>query len=295
MNRRAWSWWGLAAAGVAVAALIFIGTAFYFGSVLARPVPGSVGPIPKYPSMEAVSFPSESGSTLQGWFGRQEERSGGIVLLHGIRANRTSMLERARFLYDAGYSVLLFDLQAHGESGGERITFGFLEALDARSAVGFLRQQLPDEPIAAIGTSLGGAACVLGSDPIDVDALVIEAVYPHVHKAIKNRLRLRFGQAGEWLAPLLTFQIKPRTGIDLADLRPAASIARIRAPVLIVAGALDERTTLADSHQLFDAAPEPKRLWIVPDARHVDFHRYARSEYEERVLEFLQTYLRGPI
>ena len=280
-------------AGVAVGALIFLGTVFYFGTVLADPVPESVGPIPKYPPLDRVSFASESGSTLHGWFGRREEQAGGIVLLHGIRANRNSMLGRARFLYDAGYSVLLFDFQAHGESVGEQITFGFVEALDARAAVAFLRQQLPDEPIAAIGSSLGGAACVLGSEPIDVDALVLEAVYPDIRQAIKNRLRLRFGRAGEWLAPLLTLQIKPRTGIDVEDLRPAASIAAIQAPLLIVAGELDERTTVADSQQLFEAAPEPKQLWVVPGARHANFHRYASTTYEETVLQFLQVYLRG--
>ena len=295
MTRRISSLLRVVAASVAVGVLGFLGTAVYFGSLLAQPVPQSAGPIPEHPPLQAVSFASKSGSTLQGWFGRQGGRSGGIVLLHGVRGNRTSMLGRARFLYEAGYSVLMFDFQAHGESDGDRITFGFLEALDARAAVGFLRQQLPDEPIAAIGTSLGGAACVLGSEPIEVEALVIEAVYPHVHKAIKNRLRLRFGHAGDWLAPLFTFQLPLRTGIDLADLRPAANISRIRAPILIVAGEQDQRTTLADSRQLFRAAPEPKQLWRVPGARHVDFHRYASSEYEERVLEFLQTYLRGPI
>ena len=262
------------------------------GSSLARPVRSAAGPTPDHPPMQTVSIPSESGATLKGWLAQHEEKAGGVVLLHGIRSTRRSMLGRASFLYDAGYSVLLVDLQAHGESEGEHITFGFLEALDARAAVRFLHERLPGEPIAAIGSSLGGAACVLGSDPIFVDALVLEAVYPDVRNAVNNRLRIRFGRAGEWLAPLLILQIKPRLGIGVEDLRPIEAIATIQTPVFVIAGELDQRTTLGESEALFRAAPEPKFLWVVRGARHVDFHRYAGSEYEDRVLRFLQIHLR---
>jgi fermentation-respiration switch protein FrsA (DUF1100 family) len=70
-------------------------------------------------------------------------------------------------------------------------------------------------------------------------------------------------------------------------LRPVDAIARIRAPLLLIAGAADLRTTPADAERLFAAAPEPKQLWVVPEAGHVDFHRVAPEEYEARVLQFL--------
>ena len=54
--------------------------------------------------------------------------------------------------------MLPFDSRAHGESGGERITFGYLESLDARAILGFLRRQMPGERVGMIGVSLGGAA-----------------------------------------------------------------------------------------------------------------------------------------
>jgi hypothetical protein len=38
------------------------------------------------------------------------------------------MVGRPRFLHRAGYSALLYDSRAHGESGGDAITFGHLEA-----------------------------------------------------------------------------------------------------------------------------------------------------------------------
>ena len=53
------------------------------------------------------------------------------------------MVDRALFLRDAGYSVLLIDFQATGESPGDVITFGWRERLDVLAAVDFLRRALP--------------------------------------------------------------------------------------------------------------------------------------------------------
>ena len=39
----------------------------------------------------------------------------------------------------------------------------------------------------------------------------------------------------------------------------------IRAPLLLIAGGADPRTTPADAERLFAAAPEPKQLWVVPE------------------------------
>ena len=71
--------------------------------------------------------------------------------MHGVRADRTSMLDRARVLSRAGYSVLLFDFQAHGESPGHRITLGYLESMDAQASIQYLRERNPDEKIGVIG------------------------------------------------------------------------------------------------------------------------------------------------
>jgi uncharacterized protein len=202
------------------------------------------------------------------------------------------MVDRARFLHAAGYSVLLFDSRAHGESGGERITFGYLESLDVRAILGFLRGQVPGERIGVIGVSLGGAALLMGPQPLGVRALVLEAVYPTLEEAIDDLLAIRFGRLGPPLSPLLTLQLGPRLGFSAADLRPIDGIDRVEAPVLVIAGTEDRHTTLAESQRLFARAQAPKELWEVPGAGHVDFHRAARAEYEARVGRFLARALR---
>ncbi len=202
--------------------------------------------------------------------------------MHGVRANRLSMLERARFLSHADYSVLLFDFQAHGES-----------SRDAQAAVSFLRSNAPGERIGVIGVSLGGAAALLASPPLDVNAMVLEMVYPTIDQAIRNRLIMKLGWWASSLAPLLSWQLRPRLGIDPEVLRPIDRIGKISPAKLHIVGAEDQHTTLEESRGMFNAASEPKELWIVNGARHVDLYAIAKKEYEEHVLGFFGKYLRS--
>jgi len=75
-------------------------------------------------------------------------------------------------------------------------------------------------------------------------------------------------------------------------LRPIRGIAAVRCPVLLIAGSEDTRTPLAESKRMFDMAPQPKELWVVTGAGHVNFHRFAGSQYEERVLSFFSRSLK---
>jgi len=279
---------GLLLALAAVAASTWV-----LGSRLSAAVPRPVGPPPAALSgATAVSFPSASGSVLRGWFAPGRAGSGSVVLAHAVRADRRSMVGRAAFLHASGYSVLLFDAQAHGESPGERITFGYLEALDAAAAVAFASARDPDSPVAFLGVSQGGAAALLGPSPLAVSALVLEAVYSTIREAVANRIAIRLGEPGRWLAPLLLWQLGPRLGVPAEAIAPVQRIGEARAPLLLIAGELDRHTTLDQSRALFRAAPEPKELWVVPGAAHQDFHRLAPGEYERRVLGFLERALR---
>jgi len=256
------------------------------GDSLSTPVNHPVGAPPADLPVRPVEFASESGSTLRGWFRPGREGRGAVVLMHGVRADRTSMVGRARFLNAAGHAVLLFDFQAHGESPGRRVTFGHLESRDARAAVRFVRTQLPGERVGVVGVSMGGAAALLAEPPLEADAFVLEMVYPTLEEAVADRLRMRLGTWGGQLSPLLMWQLRPRLGVGAEQMRPVERVASVLAPKLFIAGAADRHTTLEESRRLFGAAREPKELWVVEGAAHTDLHAASREEYERRMLDF---------
>lgn len=259
------------------------------GWLLAHPIQARIGNPPTDLNAQAVTFPSDSGTSVHGWWcPSQNDSRGSVLLLPGIRANRLSMVDRARFLQHAGYSVLLIDFQATGETKGDHITFGWKESRDVLAAIDFVRRTRPTDRVAIIGSSLGGVAALLATPPLNVDALVLEEVYPTIEIATRNRIENYLGGVGRILTPLLLNQLQWRLGISASQLRPVDHIGDVQCPVLIMSGEKDRSTRPADTRMLFESARSPKQLWLVPNAGHVDLHQATRVDYESRVLAFLK-------
>lgn len=294
-GRAGFAW--LLALGLA-AMLVLMLVLVLAGEWLSRPAQRPQGPPPADLAARAVSLPVAApagprpAAPVAGWYTPGQPGRGAVLLLHGVRGDRRQMLGRARFLARQGYATLMIDLPAHGESVGSRITFGAREAEGVRAAVGFLRRELPGQPLGIIGVSLGGAATVLAG-PLGVDAVVLESVYGTFEEAVSNRLTMRLGPAGAWLVAPLLWPLPLRTGLQPEALRPLAHIGQIGAPVLVAAGALDRHTSWPETLRLHEAARPPKALWRVEGAAHVDLHAHAPAAYEATVGAFFAQHL-GP-
>jgi uncharacterized protein len=270
--------------------LLFGAAAWALGSKLVAPANHPV-PLPAGFNADVVLIPGP-GQAIAGWWVDSGGGSPVVLLLHAVRAERSSMVSRAKLLMGHGFSVLLIDLQAHGETPGEAITFGLRESRDVTAARDWIRQKAPARRIGVIGCSLGGASVLLGPQPTGFDAIVLEAVYPQISRAVENRVRIRLGGFAPIVTPLLLMQLEPRLHIAPSELEPIRSIGRLGAPVLVVAGSKDEHTTLPESRELFDAAAEPKAMWVVEGAHHQDFLAYDPRGYDAHVVEFLMETLR---
>ncbi|MES2317397.1 MAG: alpha/beta hydrolase [Pseudomonadota bacterium] len=267
-----------------------VGAAFGVGEYLSRPTRHSVGPPPPELFATPVLIPA-GGEIVSGWIARGSGK-GAVLLLHAVRADRRQMQQRALFLNRLGYSVLLVDQQGHGESTGKRITFGAREADSARAAIAYLARSLPGEKIGVIGVSLGAASTVLSKPGASISALVVEAMYPTIEEATADRMAMYFGPPGALLVPLMVRQIPLRTGVPLDRLRPIDAMGALACPVFVIGGTKDRHTLESETRRIFAAAHEPKQLWMVEGAAHVDFHEVARAEYEKRVGAFLALHLR---
>lgn len=208
------------------------------------------------------------------------------MLLHGVRGDRNVMLPRARFLHQLGYTVLLFDFQAHGESLGDSITFGWLESQDVVAAAHYLHTRMPEAPLGAIGISMGGAALLLANQALHLNGVVLESVYPTIEEATADRLRHHLGALGAALTPLLTTQLQWRLHISLSQLHPIDHIAALQTPLLLLHGDQDHHTTLAEAQRLFSSASEPKEMWVVNGAGHVDLYNYVPDLYRTKIADF---------
>jgi alpha-beta hydrolase superfamily lysophospholipase len=280
----------LSACLIALAVLLLVGAAIVWtiGSKLIAVAPRPValaGPGFEDVLLRAAPDQRVAGSWLPG------RGRGAVLLLHGIHGDRRDMADRARFLNAQGYAVLLIDLPGQGASTASFVTFGLREADGVRAALEELRRRAPGQRIGVIGVSLGAASLVLCRDCPPVDAVVLESMYPTIEEAVANRLRMRLGPVGGPLSALLLWQLPLRLGIRPDALHPIKYLGEVKAPVLIAAGSADLHTTLSETQRLYEAAAQPKALWVVEGAAHVNLHAYAREEYERRIGAFLAAHL----
>jgi len=273
------------------ATIAFIGigallaASWFVGGALVAPANRTIGEPPADFPATAVQIESDSGTTLAGWHLPVRDSNATAILLHPIRGDRRSMLSRAKLLRQHGYSTLLVDLQAHGESIGENITIGHLEKHDVLASVDFIRDRDPTQKIAVIGCSLGGVSTVLAIP--DVDVIVLESVYPTVTEAVHNRIRMRLGFLHHIITPLLLAQLKPRLGVSPNQLRPITGLQDIRCPILLASGDRDEHTTISETNQMFRAANKPKNLVIFTGAAHVDLLAFDPPKYEDEIVGYV--------
>jgi pimeloyl-ACP methyl ester carboxylesterase len=287
VRRIAWTFLILLLAGLAAS--------WIAGSIMSRPQASAVPP--PAPPGRVVRLVASDGVPIAGsdWPGARPDAPA-ILLLHGVDSSRASFTRHALWLNGLGYEVLAIDFRGHGESGAAPRTFGLYEARDAAAGLSFLRADMPGRRIGLIGTSLGGAAALLGDDgPLPVQAMILQAVYPDLRDAIFNRIAQRTGGILAWFGePLLSYQSWLRYGVPPGRLAPVEAIRRFHGPLLVIGGGADGSTPAAETRALYDAAPGPKWLWLLDGVGHAGTGSVWTDDYRRRVRSFLALSLGEP-
>lgn len=108
-----------------------------------------------------VVFAANDDRELSGWW-LPSRNGAAVIFTHGLGQTRADMLARAAVLIEAGYGALLFDLQAHGLSDGERFPTSWGAYEDVEAALSFVLAQPDVDParVGAFGFSVGASATV---------------------------------------------------------------------------------------------------------------------------------------
>jgi pimeloyl-ACP methyl ester carboxylesterase len=198
-----------------------------------------------------------------------------IVVAHGFTLNwrRPNVWRIANRLNRYGTGVIVFDFRGHGRSGGLS-TMGDHEIKDVDVAVAWARQ-LGYKRVAALGFSMGASVVLRHAGLVGGVDAVVSVSGPgrwyyrgtermrRVHLAVEHRLgRLVTRQ---WLKT----RVSPR-GWNPVPVPPAAAAARISVPLLIVHGDNDLYFPPEHARQLYQAAREPKELWMLPGMGHAE-------------------------
>jgi len=234
-----------------------------------------------------VTVTTTDGVDISGWYipGTRPE---GIVLVHGVHANRGYLIPQAEILAGAGYHVLLIDLRGHGYSGGRLMTYGYREALDVRAAVDYLLALPEVEQVGVLGHSLGGAAVVRAAATDDrIQAVVVQSSYSSLSQAIDESFQNYSVFPKRPFAPLFISLAEIIVGAQVSDVDSARDLATMSPrPVLIIHSVDDNLFPLHHAETMFQAAQEPKELWTVTGLGHVNPMIQHEEAYRDEILTF---------
>lgn len=242
-------------------------------------------------SYENVRIQVANGVTLSGWYVPPKQEPGSvIVVLHGSRSDRRDGAWHARQLIQAGYGVLMYDQRALGESSGEMVSYGWLDASDLLFAVDYLksRPEVDPERIGAIGLSLGGyiALDAAYQEPNRLAALWLDGLHA---QGMEDFPEPRNG--GEKFAILINAMIVRMMEFRLGREAPPAFTHILsemnRPPITIVAGGLNDFEKRVNQKYAQIIQPNT-RIWMIENAQHVGGPGVAPDEYRQRMLNFFR-------
>lgn len=252
---------------------------------------------------ESVTFSSEPGIQLRGWFlpaqgeatsfrgGSAKQSKGTLVLVHGLNRTRVEMLTRAVFLARNGYNVLLFDLRHHGESGGVVSSLGFYERRDVRASLDYLMTQKHlHNHLGLWGVSMGATASLLASaESPEVSCVIADSPFLSFEDTIVHHAHLLLRLPRFPIVDLVLFMTSRRLGFRKEDFDLRNTIRELGPrPILFVAGTADQRMPPEIAETLYAIATSPqKRLLLIEGARHGAAYRIAPKKYQQAILEFL--------
>ena len=262
-RRAAW----LAVAAIALVA-IFVGfeeSLLYFPT---RELAASPRDAPYGLEAEDLRLAAEDGVSLFGWWIRGAGRRA-VLFFHGNAGNAADRLERAKILHDRlGLDVFLVDYRGYGRSAGKPTEAGLRR--DARAIYGAARDRgFSADQIVVFGESLGSAVAIGLAAERPCGAAILETPFLSIRAMARRHYPF-----------VPAFLIRTRFDSD-------AQISRVSAPKLFLVAERDEIVPAEQGLHLFELAPPPKTLYVIPEAGHNDTYATGGEAYWRAIGDFL--------
>jgi dipeptidyl aminopeptidase/acylaminoacyl peptidase len=245
-----------------------------------------------------VAIPARDGVTLRAWSIHPGNTNGNaVILLHGLADNRLGMTGYAELLLSRGFSVLMPDARAHGNSGGDLATFGLLESEDIHRWMDWLEQNGHPECIFGLGESMG-AALLLQSLPSETRfcAVAAESPFASFREIGYDRIG-QFFHTGPWLGrtalrPIIEFAFayaRWKYKLDFEQVSPENAVAATKIPVFLIHGQSDSNIPVRHS-RLIAARNPAVPLWEVPNTDHCGAVGTNPDEFDEKLIRWFDSH-----
>jgi hypothetical protein len=215
---------------------------------------------------------TEDGLSLLSWYLPPHPGQPVVAYFHGNGGHIGYRIQRLLRFARQEFGVLMLEYRGYGSNPGTPSEAGFYA--DGRAALAFLeREGVAPNRLVLYGESLGSGVAVQLAAQHDIAALVLEAPPTSVAEVAQCH-----------------FPYVPAARLVTDRFDSLSRIGKVRAPILVLHGENDRVVPIRFGRALFNAAPEPKEGWFVPDAGHEDLVRYGALD---AVVSFIERRLGG--
>ncbi len=235
---------------------------------------------------QEIELTAADGVKLAAWY--TPPKNGAVILVaHGYGSSRPEDIYV--MFAQSGYGVLAWDFRAHGASGGEFSTLGYYEQLDVEAALDYALSQPDVEHVGAWGGSMGAATIILtAAKRTEIEAVVSDSAFPTLEDVMRLNMPI------EALQPLSVFFGEWSSVSDIDQVRPVDEIGKISPrAVFVIDGWQGAAVIMNSPYRLYDAANEPKQIWVEDGVPHLGTYGNDPLDYKKRMTEFFDKWLLG--
>ncbi len=218
-----------------------------------------------------------------------------VVCVHGFTGSgKKDLSSLAKAYYNNGYSVLLVDNRAHGQSEGKYVGFGVLDRRDTLTWVKYLIKHFGSNvQIFLHGISMGGAAVLMSASlmPENVRGIIADCGFTSVYDIFTYVLKKDYHLPKFPVIYLTNIMSRLRAGYGYKDVNTVDEIAKSNIPILFIHGENDDFVPLWMTMKNYAQCHTDKELFIVKEAEHAESHYIDKSGYEKRSLAFIKKHI----
>ncbi|CVK19414.1 alpha/beta hydrolase [Sporomusa sphaeroides] len=219
-----------------------------------------------------------------------------LIFLHGFSESRAVGLNYLDIYLNYGFNLLLIDLRAHGESGGNSVTWGNYEKYDLDQWVDWVGNR-PQGMIGVHGISMGAATALMHAELNEANKRVAfyiaDSPYSDFETLLALQMERRLNLPGKVLTKLLLPYANVVAYFDarftFRQASPIRSVRNITTPVLYIHGEADKLVPASMSLELYHATKGPRQIYLFANAGHVTAIFNDRYQYGGIVRKFVQT------
>lgn len=240
---------------------------------------------------EEVNIRSKDNLKLHANFFPVGDKKKVVIAFHGYTGEGVSNnIGISDYYIKHGYSMLLPDARAHGQSEGEFVGFGCLDRWDAYSWIKWIIQECgEDVKILLHGTSMGGATVLMTSAlelPKQVKGVVSDCAFTSPKEVFTHVLNSMYHLPAFPVIQLSDIMNRRNAGYGMDECNAAREIKKTRIPVLFIHGENDTFVPARMCHEIYENCIAPKKKLIIKGAAHAESYYKDTETYEKALDEF---------